>query len=429
METRARYALIGLFMLAVILSSFGFVYWLQNKGGFTQRTDYRVRFESPVSGLLVGSTVLFNGIRVGEVTSLKLDAAQPEAVIATIAVATGTPIRSDTKVGIESQGLAGGVALTLTGGSTGSPPPASEGGGSPVLVAEPGASADWTEAARKAFQHVDDVLSDNAKNLHDAIANIATFTDALARNSDKVDGILAGIEKLTGGGSDAKTVVPLYNLSAASGFTPPAEAPSWQLAIPEPTTLMGFNTDKILLQPVSGESVELADAKWNDNFPILFQARVLQSFENAGYAASVSRPREGATGGYQLLLDIRRFDISTASAATAEINFMAKIAGEDGRIVGAREFQSSVPAEGSDAKAYVAALDQGFGKLATELVGWTTTELANAPPPPETQEPPPTQESPPIETPEPPPGPDQQPAPDQQPGPDQQSGVPDQPTP
>ena len=41
METRARYALIGLFMLAVILASFAFVYWLENKGGFGKRTSIK----------------------------------------------------------------------------------------------------------------------------------------------------------------------------------------------------------------------------------------------------------------------------------------------------------------------------------------------------------------------------------------------------
>ena len=94
METRARYALIGFFMLAVILASFAFVYWLENKGGFSQRTNYQVRFDSSVSGLLVGSAVLFNGIRVGEVTDLTLDPEHPEQVVATIGVVQGTPVRS-----------------------------------------------------------------------------------------------------------------------------------------------------------------------------------------------------------------------------------------------------------------------------------------------------------------------------------------------
>ncbi len=50
-ETRARYALNGAFMLAVIAASFAFVYWLENKGGFGQRAYYQLRFDSSVSGL------------------------------------------------------------------------------------------------------------------------------------------------------------------------------------------------------------------------------------------------------------------------------------------------------------------------------------------------------------------------------------------
>ena len=103
METRARYALIGLFMLAVIAASFAFVYWLENKGGFAERETYQIKFQGSVSGLI--SAVLFNGIRVGEVTDLGLYADAPQDVVATIAVARGTPIRADTAVNIETQGL------------------------------------------------------------------------------------------------------------------------------------------------------------------------------------------------------------------------------------------------------------------------------------------------------------------------------------
>src|ERR687898_3343956 len=126
METRARYALIGLFMLAVIAASFGFVYWLENKGGFSQREIYQVKFQGSVSGLLVGSAVLFNGIRVGEVTALGLDPEAPQDVIATIAVDRLTPIRSDTVVNIETQGLTGGAAIALRGGTADSAPVSAE---------------------------------------------------------------------------------------------------------------------------------------------------------------------------------------------------------------------------------------------------------------------------------------------------------------
>ena len=77
MEIRARYVLVGLFTLAVIIGGFAFVYWLQTSGSMGKRTSYEVRFHNTVSGLLTGSSVLFNGIRVGEVTALKLVPGEP----------------------------------------------------------------------------------------------------------------------------------------------------------------------------------------------------------------------------------------------------------------------------------------------------------------------------------------------------------------
>jgi phospholipid/cholesterol/gamma-HCH transport system substrate-binding protein len=419
METRARYALIGLFMLAVIAASFAFVYWLENKGGFAQRETYQVRFQGSVSGLLIGSAVLFNGIHVGEVTGLSLSADRPQDVVATIAVARGTPIRDDTEVVIETQGLTGGAAVALKGGTSSELLPTSEGGAPPTLIAAPQAGQDWTQSARDAFQRVDSVLAENSEALHSAITNIDTFADALARNSDKVDSILAGLEKMTGGGT-SQAEIPVYDLVAASTLPPkPEEEPSWLLVVPEPTTLMGFNTDKILLQPAQGESVPLANARWSDNLPVLVQEKVIQSFEKAGYERSISRTREGVTGDYQLLIDIRRFHITTGSEPQAEIEFVAKILDKDGKIINASTFQATAPAKGNDAQAYVDAVDEAFGKLQSELLEWTTGALELVPPAPVTAEPAPEQSPPVTAEPAPEPSPPvtvEPPAPDQ-PGP------------
>ena len=116
METRAPYALIGLFVLAAVGAVFGFVYWLHNTGGLGERTVYRIRFENNVAGLLTGAAVLFNGIRVGEVTGLELSPDNPREVTATIAVATSTPVRTDTRAGLEFQGLTGVPVISLLGG-------------------------------------------------------------------------------------------------------------------------------------------------------------------------------------------------------------------------------------------------------------------------------------------------------------------------
>src|SRR5271155_4561440 len=113
---------VGIAVLAIVASSFGFVYWLNNNVGLGARMLYRVRFEDTVSGLQVGAAVQFNGIRVGEVASLQLDREDPRGILATISVDSTTPMRADTKVGIAFQGLMGTAAVSLSGGAQNSPP-------------------------------------------------------------------------------------------------------------------------------------------------------------------------------------------------------------------------------------------------------------------------------------------------------------------
>ncbi len=91
METRAPFVLIGAFVLVAIVAVFGFVYWLNNAGGLGPRATYHVQFDGSVPGLLVGAAVLFNGIRVGEVTDLGLAADNARRVNATISVVSSTP--------------------------------------------------------------------------------------------------------------------------------------------------------------------------------------------------------------------------------------------------------------------------------------------------------------------------------------------------
>ena len=66
MEIRARYVQIGAVTLAVLFAGFAFVYWLNNAGTLRDRAVYQVRFASSVSGLVRGSAVLCNGLRVGD---------------------------------------------------------------------------------------------------------------------------------------------------------------------------------------------------------------------------------------------------------------------------------------------------------------------------------------------------------------------------
>ncbi len=194
METKANYVVIGTFTLAIVAAVFGFVYWFQNTGGSGERAYYRVTFDGSVSGLRTGASVLFNGIRVGEVTSLSLDPTQPKRVMANIAIDKGVAVRPDTEVGLEFQGLTGIASLSLHGGSVNLPPLAGTKDNPPVLTAPAAATLDATQAARDVLRRLDDLIADNQKSLHASLQNLDAFSEALAHNSDHINSALAQID-------------------------------------------------------------------------------------------------------------------------------------------------------------------------------------------------------------------------------------------
>ena len=199
METKANYTLVGIFTIAVVAAVFGFVYWSQHVGGTGERATYRVLFSSSVSGLRTGSAVLFNGIRVGDVTDLRLNPDNPAQVAAVISIDKKVKVRPDTRAGIEFQGLTGIAAVALNGGSPGEPALNGLANPPPALVASPASTQDVTQGAREVLQRIDDFIEENRAGFKSTIQNIDTFTAALARNSQRLDNILAGIEQFTGG--------------------------------------------------------------------------------------------------------------------------------------------------------------------------------------------------------------------------------------
>src|ERR1700760_2656335 len=192
METRANYVLIGAFTLAVIAAAFGFVLWFQSLHTTKARGPLRVIFEGPASGLRNGGSVNFNGIRIGEVISVKLD--NPRRVVALAMVENTAPLRKDTLVGLEFQGLTGVAAISLKGGEEAAPPVPLDEDGIPVLTADPNKLQDVTEAIRATLQNINKIVADNQIAVKNSLANLETFTQSLSRNSEKIDNIMARLD-------------------------------------------------------------------------------------------------------------------------------------------------------------------------------------------------------------------------------------------
>jgi phospholipid/cholesterol/gamma-HCH transport system substrate-binding protein len=196
METRANYVLIGSFTLAVIAAAFGFVLWFQSLHTTKARGPLRIIFEGPAAGLRNGGSVNFNGIRVGEVISVKLD--NPRRVVALAMVENSAPIRKDTLVGLEFQGLTGVAAISLKGGAEAAPPAPLDEDGVPTLMADPNRLQDVTEAIRGTLQNINKVVADNQEAVRNSLKNLETFTASLARNSERIDNVMSRVDGIMG---------------------------------------------------------------------------------------------------------------------------------------------------------------------------------------------------------------------------------------
>ncbi len=210
METRANHAVIGLFTLAVLSIAFMFVYWFSGGRAQSGIKSYQILFGSSVSGLSRGAQVNFNGVRVGEVTKIGLVPNDPGKVAAQIDIEATTPIKSDTKVRLEFQGLTGVASIALTGGSQDAAALVATDGRPAVLSADSSDFQNVLEALQKiagkadaTITRIDQLISENAGPISSTIKNAETFSKALSDNSDGIKSFMTSISAL------GKTIEPV----------------------------------------------------------------------------------------------------------------------------------------------------------------------------------------------------------------------------
>lgn len=198
METRANYAAIGLFTLIVIALGFGFVYWLKRFNEAGLRTDLAVQFAGTVNGLAPGNDVFFNGIKVGNVSGLSFNQADPNKVEVMLSVKGDTPIKADTRAEIAINLLTGVAYVQLQGGTpsggnilgvAGAKLAGGEGSFGSLLAS----AGSVVGKVNVAVDRVNEMLEVAAPALKTTLTNTATFTDALAKNSGGVAETLSNV--------------------------------------------------------------------------------------------------------------------------------------------------------------------------------------------------------------------------------------------
>ncbi len=207
METKANYVAVGIFTLVLLAAAFIFVYWTAKPDRYGVTAPIEVHIAGSAAGLDRGSAVLFNGVKVGQVTLVRINPANPSIAIAEAIIDSRTPVTASTTADIVIAGLSFAANIDLKGGNAAEQNllvAAAESGETVIIRANPSSVTNLMDTAQKLMTRADRVVASLEEAigeirppLKETIDNANTFSKALADNSESIDAFLASVGELS----------------------------------------------------------------------------------------------------------------------------------------------------------------------------------------------------------------------------------------
>ncbi|MGU9980327.1 ABC-type transport auxiliary lipoprotein family protein [Phreatobacter sp. HK31-P] len=167
-----------------------------------------------------------------------------------------------------------------------------------------------------------------------------------------------------------------YDIVAPSTFPVRAGAVRGQLLVVEPKAIASLDTERIAVRGQGGAYSYLSDGAWADRLPKLLQARIIQAFENASRLRSVGRPGDRLASDWQLLADIRAFEVVATGTTEVVVDMSVKLVNDrSGRILAGRIFSARAPVAGIDAANVAVAFNTAVQAMLREIVLWATAQV------------------------------------------------------
>ena len=149
-----------------------------------------------------------------------------------------------------------------------------------------------------------------------------------------------------------------------------------QILIAQPSALKALDSQNIVIRP-SDQSIQfLKGAQWADRLPLIVQARLAETFQRSGSFAGVGKPGEGLAIDYQIIVEVRSFEVRVNGGEHADVDLFVRILNDrNGEVRASKNFTASAPVSGGGNAAYVGALDNAFGQAAKDIVRWTDSTI------------------------------------------------------
>lgn len=223
---------IGIFAVVILLASWAGVRFLSGLDVFSRNKTYYANYNS-VTGVQIASPVMVNGVKVGQVSAITLNPSNEKSVQLTLSIERKYSIPSDSHAKIANNGLLGGKCVDLIFGSSSDMLSSGDEiesledfdlmsmagteledlkGKLNDVVSSVTTTLDGINKLIDANQtningvlsHLDSmtgtldaVLTGSKTDLRELVSNLSKFSEALGRNGEKVDGLLANVNAIS----------------------------------------------------------------------------------------------------------------------------------------------------------------------------------------------------------------------------------------
>ncbi len=186
----------------------------------------------------------------------------------------------------------------------------------------------------------------------------------------------AGIDTL----NRVSTPNDLYALTPKSTFSSSLPRVSKQIVVEAPTATAAVDTDQVAVYPSPLRVQYLPGVRWVDRAPAIVQALMIESFENSGKVAAVSRSSVGLNPDYVILPDLREFQAYMPEGESEDgeqplrINVRLNIKVVDefyDRIIGSSSFEEVTISASDEMDDIAKAFDTALGKVMRKSVEWS----------------------------------------------------------
>jgi phospholipid/cholesterol/gamma-HCH transport system substrate-binding protein len=202
MERNANFVIVGILGIVSFLSLAGFAFWLGKYGVDADQYDsYKTYITESVSGLKTSSPVKLKGIDIGFVEDVTIDKNDPERVAVTFKVKKETPVKTDSFIVLNAQGIAGAGYLEIKGGTKEAKTLKSvDQSQRPVLKSQPSLLSKLSDQAEeiltdmsKTIVKVNRLASEkNIDNISSSLDNFNQISSELKSNKQEISNVIRG---------------------------------------------------------------------------------------------------------------------------------------------------------------------------------------------------------------------------------------------